>query len=76
MLASDGKHWVLDASMDEDRAQPQGQRRGLPGGRPAAGSEYRTDASRPKRSVRREFLNAMWRNDLLLDMIRHIRNHE
>ena len=29
-----------------------------------------------KRSVRRKFLNAMWRNDFLLDMIRYIRNHE
>ena len=29
-----------------------------------------------KRSVRRKFLNAMWRNDFLLDTIRHIRNHE
>ena len=37
-------HWVLDVSMDEDHAQ--GQRRGLPGGHPAPGSEHRANASR------------------------------
>ena len=50
-------------------AQPQGQRRRLPGRDPAAGSEHRP-MHPDKRSVRRKFLHAQRKQEFLVDMIR------
>ena len=69
-------HWVLDVSMDEDRAR---NRKGNGAPCLAVVRRLALNIARmhpDKRSVRRKFLNAMWRNDFLLDMIRYIRNHE
>ena len=69
-------HWVLDVSMDEDRAR---NRKGNGAACLAVIRRLALNIARmhpDKRSVRRKFLNAMWRNDFLLDMIRYIRNHE
>ena len=69
-------HWVLDVSMDEDRAR---NRKGNGAACLAVVRRLALNIARmhpDKRSVRRKFLHAMRRDDFLLDMIRHIRNHE
>ena len=75
MLRIGRLHWVLDVSMDEDHAQPQGQRHRLPRRHPAAGAEHRPDGSR--QAVRPTQVRMRQRSDdVLLEMIRRIRRRE
>ena len=76
MLRIGRLHWVLDVSMDEDRAR---NRKG--NGAACLGVIRRLALNivrmhPDKRSVRRKFARAQRNDDALLDMIRGIRRRE
>ncbi len=76
MLASDACTWVLDVSMDEDRAR---NRKGNGAACLAVVRRLALNIARmhpDKRSVRRKFLHAQRKQEFLVDMIRRIRRSE
>ena len=69
-------HWVLDVSMDEDRAR---NRKDNAAACLAVIRRLALNIARmhpDERSVRRKFIHAQRNDDFLLDMIRRIRKHE
>ncbi len=69
-------HWVLDVSMDEDRAR---NRKGNAAACLGVIRRLALNIARmhpDKRSIRRKFIHAGRNDDFLLDMLRRIRKHE
>ena len=71
-----GLHWVLDMSMDEDRAR---NRKGNGAACLGVIRRLALNIARmhpDKRSIRRKFIHAQRRDDFLLELIRCIRRHD
>ena len=76
MLRIGRLHWVLDVSMDEDRAR---NRKGNGAACLAVVRRLALNIARmhpDKRSIRRKFLHAQREQEFLIDMIRRIRRAE